>query len=583
MALRKLGSYLFGFAAALSILAGSMTTAKAADTTTVDAVTAATTVTSSESDTEIAENTVASNSETAAIDLANGQYTVDFKVLKENTDDVSNAGNYFTSTGAIFTVKDGVGTLRLEYSNEMIGNLQQIVNEEHKVLDVVEVNGTKYVEVTFYSLEEIAKLYMEINTGTAYGVMKHVVRISLDQESIQEVKEVALADGVYTVPLTVYNEAGTAASMMNQVLAGDAIVTVKDGKSTIKVSFTGLAFGGKTGHLLKLWAYPGTNLSEYTEDDLTEAVVTKTVKETGITGEVGTYPYTFELSRNAIAEEAFHVQVNVDAMGSAKINAKFVFDYENAKSAVPVKSITLNKSTATLTEGKKVTLTATVKPASATEKDLVWTSSDKSVATVSRTGVVTAKKPGTVTITATAADGSGVKTSCKVTVGYSITYVLNGGTNSSKNPTSYYKTAVTLAKPTREGYTFVGWYTNKSLTNKITSIKKSAEKNYTVYAKWKKVTVGKASVASASSKTSKQLSLKLNEVTNASGYQIVISTSKNFTSSTTSKSTITGVKTTLTGLKKNKTYYVKVRAFQKDSTGKKVYGSYSKVVTVKVK
>ena len=40
---------------------------------------------------------------------------------------------------------------------------------------------------------------------------------------------------------------------------------------------------------------------------------------------------------------------------------------------------------------------------------------------------------------------------------------------------------------------------------------------------------------------------------------------------------------TLKGLEKGKTYYVKVRAYQTDSTGKAVYGSYSKVISVKIK
>ncbi len=47
---------------------------------------------------------------------------------------------------------------------------------------------------------------------------------------------------------------------------------------------------------------------------------------------------------------------------------------------------------------------------------------------------------------------------------------------------------------------------------------------------------------------------------------------------TTSKTSLT-----ISGLKKNKTYYVKVRAYKKDSQGKKVYGSYSAVKKVKIK
>ena len=71
---------------------------------------------------------------------------------------------------------------------------------------------------------------------------------------------------------------------------------------------------------------------------------------------------------------------------------------------------------------------------------------------------------------------------------YKITYKLNGGKNSKSNKASYYYTTKTfkLKNPTRKGYTFKGWYTDKKCTKKITQIKKGTTKNYTLYAKWAK-------------------------------------------------------------------------------------------------
>lgn len=71
-------------------------------------------------------------------------------------------------------------------------------------------------------------------------------------------------------------------------------------------------------------------------------------------------------------------------------------------------------------------------------------------------------------------------------VTYTITYNLNGGTNSSSNPISYNVTssAITLANPTRTGYTFGGWYTESSFTNKVTSIATGSTGNKSFYAKW---------------------------------------------------------------------------------------------------
>ena len=81
-----------------------------------------------------------------------------------------------------------------------------------------------------------------------------------------------------------------------------------------------------------------------------------------------------------------------------------------------VSSITLNKSTLTLAEKAKETLTATVSPSDAWLPKVAWTSDDKSIAIVhANDGIVTAVKAGTTTITAWSYDGKKVAT-CTVTV-----------------------------------------------------------------------------------------------------------------------------------------------------------------------
>ena len=81
----------------------------------------------------------------------------------------------------------------------------------------------------------------------------------------------------------------------------------------------------------------------------------------------------------------------------------------------PVSSINISGANSVL-KGKTITLKATVSPSSAYNKNVVWSSSNNSIATVSQAGVVTGVKSGTATITAMAKDGTGVKKTYNVTV-----------------------------------------------------------------------------------------------------------------------------------------------------------------------
>ncbi len=85
---------------------------------------------------------------------------------------------------------------------------------------------------------------------------------------------------------------------------------------------------------------------------------------------------------------------------------------EDPDDPIAVEGITLDKTTATVEEGAKVTLTATVTPGNATDKTVTWSTSNEAIATVSG-GVVTGVKAGEVTITAKAGDKSAT---CTVTV-----------------------------------------------------------------------------------------------------------------------------------------------------------------------
>ena len=71
-------------------------------------------------------------------------------------------------------------------------------------------------------------------------------------------------------------------------------------------------------------------------------------------------------------------------------------------------------------------------------------------------------------------------------ISYSIGYTLNGGTNNVSNPAAYTiaSSTITLADPSRAGYSFSGWFTDAGLTAAISQIAMGSTGNLALYAKW---------------------------------------------------------------------------------------------------
>ncbi len=100
-----------------------------------------------------------------------------------------------------------------------------------------------------------------------------------------------------------------------------------------------------------------------------------------------------------------------------------------------------------------------------------------------------------------------------------------------------------------------------------------------------KLKLKKTDVKTLKSNKKKQLTLTWSPVNDASGYLIKYSTSDKFSEKTTKSATISKqntTKKTVKNLKSGKKYFVKIRAY-KTVSGAKVYGSYSKALSVKVK
>ena len=140
------------------------------------------------------------------------------------------------------------------------------------------------------------------------------------------------------------------------------------------------------------------------------------------TASIGTVKWTS--SNEAVVTVDATGKLTAKAAGKAIITA-ITSDGNVMYCIVTVENIKVSKITITTTTsnkiatGKKVTLKAAVTPSNAYNKGVTWKSSNTKVATVSSSGVVTTKKKmggKTVTITATAKDGSGKKASYKIYV-----------------------------------------------------------------------------------------------------------------------------------------------------------------------
>ena len=127
---------------------------------------------------------------------------------------------------------------------------------------------------------------------------------------------------------------------------------------------------------------------------------------------------TWSSSNTAVATVSSNGLVTAVKEGSATITAKAgdktaTCAVTVAKKVIDVTSVTLNKTSISLTEQDTFQLTATVKPDNATDKTVIWTSSNYSIVTVDQNGLVTAVAAGSATITALAGDK---KATCTVTV-----------------------------------------------------------------------------------------------------------------------------------------------------------------------
>lgn len=229
--------------------------------------------------------------------------------------------------------------------------------------------------------------------------------------------------------------------------------------------------------------------------------------------------------------------VTANRPGTAKIQALTTDGkYRSAACIVTVKQPVLGVSldkTKNVALGEKVTLKATIKPSYAENQNVTWSSSDKSVATVSSKGVVTAKKTGSCVITVKTADG-GFTAKCTVSVVVPTTKIKLSKSSVSVQAGKTYSLSATVS-PSNASNKTVKWSTSDK---KVATV--SSKGVITAVAGGKCVITAKAS-GGQSAKCSVSVSQGLSSIT-LSKTSLKLYTTQTYQLKTTLKPSTTTVK-----------------------------------------
>lgn len=297
-------------------------------------------------------------------------------------------------------------------------------------------------------------------------------------------------------------------------------------------------------------------------------------------------------------------RVNIKGAGTAIITIKSAAT-SSFDEGVKTVNVTVNKSAPTMTVSKvrqeKSINSSDFNVGAKTKSDGIktYTSSNHDVAQVDQNGNVSIKGAGLATITITAAE-----TKDFYSVTRDVTVIVRGGDQEITGTTNYKKTCIARDFALDVKSSGGGELSYESsdpniatVTNSgVVDIKDTGRVTITVTAapteyfggseKEIFITVRpKKQVAKVTNPYKKKLRVYFTTDEHASGYQIKYSTSKSFSSNVSTKY-VDGAKNryrTYRIYSPGKTYYAKVRSYKIDDQGKKIYGYYSSVKSIRVK
>ena len=165
-------------------------------------------------------------------------------------------------------------------------------------------------------------------------------------------------------------------------------------------------------------------VKEITVDPMNLVIVighSQKIKHTISPNDVYDSSVVWESSNKEIASVDQNGYVKAKKAGVCKITVKAKDGSDivaacNVTVNAPISWVCIDRNYLTLTKGNTYSLNTTIYPATATDKNIVWKSSNNDVVKVDDKGVVTAVNGGTAIITASSNDGSGKYDTCHITV-----------------------------------------------------------------------------------------------------------------------------------------------------------------------
>ena len=413
---------------------------------------------------------VQSNSGDASLDITNATvtatntstsgYGIYLKAGKTSTASLTVKGGQLTAIG---NSTAGAG-IRYTFGNSASGSgTPSLTVSENAIVKAINNNGGGIVtnssttpKIGAGSTENNGGIVFDKGTGTVYG------DVTLREDlTIDEGERLTIPNGS---SLTIPNDT-TLTNKGEVKTEGSGSLT---NSGTINNSGTlPNGIGGTVNHAPKITTTTLPNGIVGTAYNQTLAADGTTPITWSVTS--GSLPAGLSLNGNTITgtpTAASTSTFTVKAQNSYGSDSKQLSIAIDSATTTPVTGVTLNKSTTELIVDQSETLTATVKPDNATNKNVTWSSSAESVATVDTNGKVTAVGAGTADITVKTQDGEKIAT-CTVTVTaktYSISVdksTLNFGsiTEGEERPAAQTVTVkntgnqrVTLVQPTAENF-----------------------------------------------------------------------------------------------------------------------------------